>query len=99
MKLLTAAQIKYIPRPYSQENEPNPIFHVKLFTPWTNWEWYIIEYDPETRVCFGWVIGFESEMGYFDLNELEEIKHSSGLKIERDLWFEPKKLSEIKKGE
>jgi hypothetical protein len=96
MKLLTKQLLNKIPKPYSQENELDPICWVKLFTPWSNWDWYIIEYNPETRTCLGWVVGFESEMGYFSLDEIEQIRGIGGLKIERDRFFKPKKLSEVK---
>ena len=42
----------------------------KLFSPYTGWRWYITEWDPETRLCFGLVEGFETELGYFDLTDL-----------------------------
>ncbi len=44
---------------------------------------------------FGLVDGFEKELGYFNLSELEEVTGPLGLPIERDLWFEPKTLEEI----
>ena len=30
---------------------------VKLFSPYSNWTWYIVELDPETGTCFGLVKG------------------------------------------
>lgn len=43
-------------------------------------------------MCFGYVIGFEAEFGYFSLTELEEV-NVRGIVIERDCYFEPSKLS------
>lgn len=97
MKLLTKELEKRLPRRYSQEYNPNPIIHAKFFTPWGNWTWYMIEYDPEERTFFAYVVGFEAELGYVSLDELEDIEGPGGLRIERDRWFEPKPLSEIKK--
>jgi hypothetical protein len=37
-------------------------------------------------------------VGDFSLTELEEITGPLGMKIERDLYFEPKRLSEVRKG-
>lgn len=85
-----------IPELYSQEFESNPMCRVKLFTPDSNWTWYVIEYDPETKTAFGYVVGFEAELGYFSLRELEELHGPVGLSIERDLYWEPKPLSEVK---
>lgn len=45
---------------------------------------------------FGLVDGFEKEMGYFLLSELEGIKGPFGLKIERDMHYEGHKLSDVK---
>ena len=37
----------------------------KLFSPYSNWTWYITEMDTQTGQCFGLVDGFEKEIGYF----------------------------------
>lgn len=95
MKLLTKELEKKIPELYSQEHEEDPICWVKYFHPLSNWTWYGIEYDKSERLFFGYVCGFENELGYFSLTELESIK-VHGLSIERDLYFEPTKLSVIK---
>lgn len=97
MKLLTKEILKKLPKRYSQENNPDPIVICKFFTPWGNWSWYMIEYDPEERIFFAYVEGFENEMGYVSLDELEAIRGFGGLKVERDLWFTPCKLSEVRK--
>ena len=99
MKLLTQEILKSIPPLRGQENESDPIVHVKFFTPWSNWTWYATEYDPEERLFFGWVVGFEKELGYFSLDELESVKGQFGLKIERDIHFKPTRLSVIKGNE
>ncbi len=44
---------------------------------------------------FGLVDGLEEELGYFTLNELKSVK-IMGLGIERDRWFKPTRLSEIR---
>jgi hypothetical protein len=95
MKLLTQAIKKALPPLYSQENVKDPVAQVKFFTPWTNWTWYATEFDGEDTF-FGKVIGHETELGYFSLSELESVTGSFGLKIERDLHFTPKPISECK---
>ena len=73
--------------------------HAKLFSPYSNWTWYITELDAETGQCFGLVEGFEREIGYFDLTELAETTVFGGVPaVERDLYWEPKTLGEIKGG-
>ena len=50
---------------------------------------------------FGYVVGFEPELGYFSLTDLKTAKEGlrdfRALPIERDVWFEPKRLSEIRR--
>jgi hypothetical protein len=50
---------------------------------------------------FGFVVGAEPELGYFSLKELLNAKEGltglAALPIERDLYFKPCRLSEIKK--
>jgi hypothetical protein len=45
---------------------------------------------------FGLVSGFDLEIGYFSLKELQSVKGPMGLPIERDLHFEPKSLRELR---
>ena len=69
----------------------------KLFSPYNGWRWYITEWDPGTGLCFGLVEGFETELGYFDLSELAEVTvFGSVPAVERDLYWEPMTLGEIK---
>jgi Protein of unknown function (DUF2958) len=96
MKLLTKELIACIPGLYETEEVEleDKIIHAKFFTPWSNWTWYVIEYDG-INLCFGYVKGLESEFGYFSLKELESINGPFGLKVERDIHFQPTKVSEI----
>ncbi|MBK9123534.1 MAG: DUF2958 domain-containing protein [Chloroflexi bacterium] len=64
---------------------------VKFFTPGSNWTWYPTEYDGED-MFFGLVVGFEAELGYFSLRELEGARGPFGLPLERDLYFDPTPL-------
>jgi hypothetical protein len=91
MKLLTADIRKKLPALYSQENVKDPIVHVRYFATWSNWTWFATEFDGEDTF-FGMVHGFEKELGYFSLSEMESGSGRSA--IERDLYFTPKPLSE-----
>ena len=66
----------------------------KFFTPDSNWTWYASEFDGED-IFFGLVSGFEVELGYFSLKELQEARGPLGLPIERDLHYEAKTLGEL----
>lgn len=95
--LISKEILQTIPTLYATEEQKNPTVHVKLFTPDSSWSWYITEYDPKQRLCFGLVNGHELELGYFNLNELEELTGPMGLQVERDISFKPLKLQELKK--
>tara|TARA_R110000744_G_scaffold72668_2_gene145748 strand:+ start:2589 stop:2882 length:294 start_codon:yes stop_codon:yes gene_type:complete len=97
MKLLTKDIAKKLPELYTTENvaTQNKMIQVKYFCPWNSWTWYGVEFNPETNTFFGFVEGIESEWGYFSLNELQNVTHNSGLKIERDMYFQPKLFKEL----
>lgn len=97
MKLLTQAIRKRLPPFYSQEKVKDPIVQLKFFTPDSNWTWYIIEFDGVGNF-FGWVDGpYGFEPGYVSLSELERARGPLGLHIERDMWFRPTPLSQVRK--
>ena len=101
-ELMTKKVADTIPALYANENAGNydtVLAHAKLFSPYSNWTWYITEMDPETGQCFGLVDGFEREIGYFDLTELAETTVFGGVPaVERDLYWEPRTIGEIKDG-
>lgn len=96
MKLLTKENLKNLPPLYSQEERGlDAIAQVKYFTPWTSWTWYATEYSPDEGLFFGLVDGFEAELGYFSLEELQSVRGPFGLFIERDRYWQPRPLREI----
>lgn len=85
-----------IPKLYETEEQKDPIAHIKLFI--DGWTWYITELSIDDDICFGYVVSpFGSELGYFSLQEIQEVKGSLGIGVERDLYFKPTPLSQIKK--
>lgn len=96
MKLLTKELEAKLPPLYSQDGKgDDALALVKFFTPDSSWTWYATEYDPVERVFFGLVDGLEKELGYFSLDELESVKGPLGLRIERDIYFEPTRIKEL----
>ena len=95
--LIPTNVLKNIPPLYATEKQTNPLVYAKLFTPDSNWTWYMLEYDPEQKLFFGMVDGLEQELGYFSLVELEELRGPLGLHIERDTQFQPTHLDVVKK--
>ena len=90
-KLIPDEFLSSIPNLYETEGSLNPICQIKLFTPDSNWNWFIIEYSADTNTCYGYVQGLDSE--------LESVRGPLGLAIERDLSFTPTPFATIKKSE
>ena len=86
--------VDQIPQLYATELEDDPVARLKWFTPDSDWTWYVVEFDPDERLCFGLVVGFEREFGYFSLDELLAARGPLGLRVERDLHWQPKPASE-----
>jgi hypothetical protein len=86
-----------LPPIYSQEAEPDPWIHCKLFLPGTGWTWYVMEGEPQNGdyLLFGFVVGLESEFGYFLLSELEQVRSPLGLSVERDESFREGRLTDV----
>ncbi|MYC37385.1 MAG: DUF2958 domain-containing protein [Chloroflexi bacterium] len=91
-----------IPALYANEDVEDydtVLARAKLFSPYSNWTWFITEMDPATGTCFGLVEGLERELGYFDLTELAETTVFGDVPaVERDLYWQPMTLGEIKNG-
>lgn len=98
--LLTKVLESKLPKLYSQENNLDPMVQVKFFCPYSQWTWYATEGertpDGDFRF-FGLVKGFETELGFFSLNELEAttivIFGHRVPAVERDKFFDPVPLS------
>jgi hypothetical protein len=72
---------------YGEHNKP----YLKLFNPCGAATWLLSEYDSKQRMFFGLCdLGIGSpELGYVSLDELLQIRLPMGLKIERDMSWEP----------
>ena len=99
MKLMTKEIASKLPPIGSTETQQDPLVVCKFFDPCGSWTWFVLEGNLETGELFGLVHGFEKEMGYFDLNELQGIKGRLGLGLERDRSWKPVPLSKVKSGE
>lgn len=84
-----------IPKLYTTDGESDPNVWVKLFTPDSIWTWYVIEWDGDD-LCFGFVVGHDQELGYFSLAEIDGVRGGLGLPVERDLYFTPCPLSNVR---
>ena len=92
--------LETIPDLYASTDIIEPLCKVKLFTPDGNWTWFIIEVSKEdSSTCYGCVKGWVSELGYFSLEEITNVRGALNLPVERDIHFNPIKLSQIMKGQ
>jgi hypothetical protein len=86
----------------TSEKDPKDIkILAKFFNPMGRQKWYATEYDPESRIFFGFVSLFgdyNDELGTFSLDELEAVELPLGLKLERDLHFGEHTLAEVLDG-
>jgi hypothetical protein len=105
MKLLTEDIRNHLPKLYANEHlglQANALVHYFA----ESRDWYASEFDG-IDTFFGLVRGFEIELGYFSLSELESLRipnkiHLPSRKVgvfytgvERDLYWTPKTLQEI----
>ena len=96
-KLMPANIRAAMPALYSQESNPDPTVHLKLFSPYSGATWYITEFDGQD-IMFGWAdLGHgEGELGYISLGELENAYRGRLPLVERDTSFRPTPLSKLK---
>lgn len=123
-KLLPQELCQAIPMLYSQEKVKDPMVVAHYFSPFSGWDWYVLEGaavkyglggEEETFplsklpldvaqdvIFFGLVKGFEEELGYFTLTELEAatvgIRGAGIPAVERDLYWTLVPLSQVKSG-
>ena len=86
-----------IPPLYSTEDNSDPTVFCKLFL--DGWTWYITELSIDNDICFGYVVSpyCDGELGYFSLEELKSLRGRLGIWVERDFYFKPTPLSQLKK--
>ena len=96
MKLLTKEITEKAQKQYDKGSDlDGQDIVAKFFDPMGSWTWYLMNLAEDGDYAWGIVDGFEVEMGSFSINELQRVKLKFGLGIERDLYFEPIKASEL----
>ena len=96
MKLMTKELERQFERAGIEREYETSTIICKFFNPGGLETWYASEFNG-IDLFFGVVKGFEVELGYFSLSELQNTKGKLGLGIERDLHFTPRLLSEVQK--
>lgn len=87
-----------LPKISDQDGNKDPTVYAMFRFPLSGWTWFVTEGDAhEDDICFfGYVVGLESEWGYFCLSELESVD-INGIKICREEDHVPRLLSECLK--
>lgn len=84
-----------LPELYAQDGlGDEAIAYIKYFTPASCWTWYLTEYNESSHIAFGLVDGFEKELGYIPMTELDELIQNG--MIERDEWFTPTRIGDLR---
>lgn len=105
MKLITKALEKVFAKYplYSQDGKGNDaVVIAKFFLPGSGFTWYVTEAEKQENgdyMFFGYVEGLDSELGYFSLSQLQNVRGRFGLRIERDMYFNNGKttLAQVKR--
>ncbi len=97
MNILNHEAVKKLPPLYSQEHVDDPVISVRIYHPFSDWYWYPYEGDLKQGLFFGFVRGFEGELGYFSVVEFKDVEDKTGVPFEVDSTFTPMKLSEVKR--
>ena len=101
----------HTPKLYEQETAgKDAIVYAHYFFPGTKIDWYVLEFDEESDVIFGWaeILPDCGEYGYTHLAEIEEVKRqveiringqSTGMSfsvgVEYDLYWQEKSIGEV----
>ena len=105
-KMMTKTLARQLPKLYETDGQGNDaIARGHWFAP--NADWFATEYDEATGDCFGLVhfFGFEPELGYFNVNEFEQMNKrpwhlvNGEMRfwlVERDLHWEPRTIGECR---
>ncbi len=94
-------ELARMPPLYTNENTKleDIMIHMHFF--FGGSDWYMAEYSQEDRIFFGYTIlngdYQNSEWGYTLYDELRNIRIPPGFEIDRDLHWEPTKVSDIEK--
>lgn len=90
-----------LPKLYDTDDDKligNKTAHLRFFFPMGAYTAYVLEHEPKTGEFFTLTTmdGRDWELGYASLDEIRSI-NIGGLKVERDLYFEPTQLKNIPK--
>ena len=91
--ILTEELRKTLPKLREQEGSDDPAVYAIFFFPLSSWIWFVTEGEPrdDDFIFFGYVVGFDAELGHFALSELDGVE-IDGCRVEGVEDFEPASL-------
>ena len=94
-RLLNDALRSTLPKLREQQHSKDPMVYAVFHFPISEWKWFVTEGEAngDDFLFFGYVIGFEAELGTFTLSELESV-NIDGITVEPVEDVEPAVLSE-----
>jgi hypothetical protein len=86
-----------IPRLGEASEQDDPILWLKFTCEQAGWTWYIIEMQPQGQdaIFYGYRIGWDEELTYFNQSDLELSSAQWGFPIVQDKAFTPRRLSAV----
>jgi len=90
-----------IPQLGEASGEADPLVWVKLTCEDAGWTWYVIEMQPVhlDAIFYGYRVGWDEELTYFNQSDLELLSAQWGFPIVREEGFVPCRLSEVQAAE
>ncbi len=87
-----------IPQLGEASEQEDPMVWAKLIAPVVGWTWYIIEMRqvPPDAIFYGYALGWDETLEYFNLSELEQIAAVEGVTLVCDPTFAPSRLSVVR---
>ncbi len=95
MELLTQEDKRQIPRFEMTMGALDPMVHVVFHMPMLDWTWYVIEYNGKNEV-FALEERERTKWGFYDLNELQDLRGPFGLRVQRAQHYLPMPLGQAR---
>jgi len=88
---------KNIPQLGEASEQSDPIVWIKLSAAALGTTWYVIEAQwlATDAIFYGYVVGWDEELTYFNRSDLELLSAQEGAPIENDSSFTPCRLSDV----
>jgi hypothetical protein len=86
-----------IPQLGMMEGEDDPMVSAKIVNPTSGYHWYLIAMQQldQDAICYGYIVGWDEELTYFNLSDLDLHAAEVGEPNQLDSTFVPCWLSEV----